>query len=76
MKMTYRAIVVDLVPGVDDDKRADECSSEGVADTIEQAITDALEGSAVNCNRRVYVTEEDEPFRTVKGPYIIKAVAR
>lgn len=28
---------------------------------------------AVNCNRRVYVTEDDAPFRTVKGPYILRA---
>ena len=71
--MQYRATVVDLVPGVDDDRRARDCSSEAVADSIEKAEAEALEGSAVNCKRRVYVTEDDAPFRTVKGPYILRA---
>jgi hypothetical protein len=73
--ISYRATVVDLVPGVSDEKRATECTSEAVAETIEEAERQAIDGSAVNCNRRVYVAEEFGSFRTVKGPYVLKATA-
>lgn len=70
--MTYRAVVIDLVPNVDDATRADVCTSEAVADTIDEAERDALSKSAVNCNRRVYVQQNEPPFQIVKGPYVLR----
>lgn len=71
MPTRYRATVIDLVPGLSDEERAEQ-KSEAEADTIAEAERKAIEGSATNCNRRVYVAEADNPCRIVKGPYILR----
>jgi hypothetical protein len=71
MYTTYTCSVIDLIPGVDDDTRADNAST-ATADTIESAELQAIAGSAVNCNRSVSVWTGDA-MTVVKGPYILKA---
>lgn len=67
--MKYKAIAVDIVPGESAERIASDNSSEGYGDSIREAETEAIRKSAVNCDRRVYVQEDEAPFRVVKGPY-------
>ena len=70
--MQYHATVVSLTdpPQTDLDRIAD-CTSTATADNIQDAVKLALDNSAVNCPRRIYV--EDDEGRIVKGPYLLRA---
>jgi len=67
----YTATVVDLVPGISDETRAAECSSVADGPTVTAAEQHAIENSAANCNRRVYV-QDNLSMAIVKGPYILR----
>lgn len=70
MDNRYKATVVDLPHGYDGPD-PDQVST-AYAATVDEAESLALAGSAVNCNRRVYV-EDMADWRVVKGPYVCRA---